>query len=267
MLSLSFPASRLSLIAALLGVGLVCRAADLLPPQADRQLAREIYKEMIESKSGFSTGTTTPIAESVAARLKAAGFPASDIFVGGAIPTKANVVVRYHGSGARKPILLLAHTDVVEAKREDWNMDPFQFIEKDGYFYGRGTADDKAQAAVWVANLIRYKREGFRPDRDLIVALTADEEGGGPYNGADWLIKNKRALIDADFSLNEGGRGEMAKGKRIANDIGLAEKTYADFRLECVTKAATARGRYPITRSIILPARFTGYLRSPSRCS
>jgi acetylornithine deacetylase/succinyl-diaminopimelate desuccinylase-like protein len=236
MLSLRFPASRLSLIAALFGFGLVCRAADLLPPQADRQLAREIYKEMIESKSGFSTGTTTPIAESIAARLKATGFPASDIFVGGAIPTKANIVVRYHGSGARKPILLLAHTDVVEAKREDWNMDPFQFIEKDGYFYGRGTADDKAQAAVWVANLIRYKREGFHPDRDLIVALTADEEGGGPYNGADWLIKNKRALIDADFCLNEGGHGEMAKGKRIANDMGLAEKTYADFRLESRNK-------------------------------
>jgi acetylornithine deacetylase/succinyl-diaminopimelate desuccinylase-like protein len=191
---------------------------------------------MIESKSGFSTGTTTPIAEAVAARLKAAGFPDSDIFVGGAIPTKYNVVVRYHGTGAKKPILLLAHTDVVEAKREDWTMDPFQLIEKDGYFYGRGTSDDKAQAAVWVANLIRYRREGFRPDRDLIMALTADEEGGGPYNGVDWLLKNKRDLIEADFSLNEGGRGEMINGKRVANDIGLAEKTYADFRFEVRNK-------------------------------
>jgi acetylornithine deacetylase/succinyl-diaminopimelate desuccinylase-like protein len=158
----------------------VCLGAENLPPQDEQKLAREIYKQIVEIKSGFSTGETTPVAEGVAARLKAAGFPESDIFVGGAIPKKANVVVRYHGSGARKPILLLAHTDVVEAKREDWSMDPFQFVERDGYFYGRGTADDKAQAAIWIANLIRYKREGFKPERDIIVALTADEEGGGP---------------------------------------------------------------------------------------
>jgi acetylornithine deacetylase/succinyl-diaminopimelate desuccinylase-like protein len=212
------------------------RAASLMPPEADQKLAREIYKEMIESKSGFSTGSTTPIAESVAARFKAAGFPAKDIYVGGAIPTKFNVVVRYHGTGARKPMLLLAHTDVVEAKREDWNMDPFQFIEKDGYFYGRGTADDKAQAAVWVATLLRFKREGFKPDRDLILALTADEEGGGPYNGVDWLLKNHRDLIEAEYCLNEGGRGEIDSGKRIANDMGLAEKTYADYRFEVRNK-------------------------------
>ena len=211
-------------------------AADNLPPIADQQLAREIYKEMVETRSGFTTGTTTPIAESVAKRLRAEGFPDSDIFIGGVIPRKANIVVRYHGTGKRKPILLLAHIDVVEAKREDWSTDPFQFLEKDGWFYGRGTTDDKAQAAVWVANLIRYKREGFRPDRDLIVALTADEEGGGPYNGADWLLKTKRSLIDADFCLNEGARGELVGGKRIAHDIGLAEKTYADFRLEARNK-------------------------------
>ena len=219
---------------------LVClaslRGASLTPPEEDRQLAREIYKEMIESKSGFTTGETTSIAKSMADRLKLAGFPESDIWVGGAKDTKYNLVVRYHGTGARKPILLLAHTDVVEAKREDWSMDPFQFIEKDGYFYGRGTADDKAQAAVWIANLIRYKREGFKPDRDLIVALTADEEGGGPFNGVDWLLKNKRDLIQADYALNEGGRGESVDGKRVANDIGLAEKTYADFRFEVRNK-------------------------------
>ena len=211
-------------------------AADTMPPEAERRLAREIYKEMIESKSGFTTGATTPIAESVAARLKAAGFARADIFVGGAIARKANVVVRYHGTGARKPLLLLAHIDVVEAKREDWSTDPFTFLEKDGYFYGRGTMDDKAQAAVWVANLIRYKREGFRPDRDLIVALTADEEGGGPYNGVDWLLKNKRELIEAEYALNEGARGELVDGKRISNDMSLSEKTYADFRLEVRNK-------------------------------
>ncbi len=211
-------------------------AAGLLPPATDQQLAREIYKEMVETKSGFTTGATTPIAESVAARLKAAGFPASDIFVGGAVPRKANVVVRYHGTGARKPILLLAHIDVVEAKGEDWTTDPFQFIEKDGYFYGRGTADDKAQAAIWVATILRYKREGFKPGRDLIVALTADEEGGGPYNGVDWLLKNKRELIDAEFALNEGGRGDIAGGRRVANNIALSEKTYSNFRLEVRNK-------------------------------
>jgi acetylornithine deacetylase/succinyl-diaminopimelate desuccinylase-like protein len=116
--------------------------------------------QMIEVKSGFTTGSTTPIAESVAARFKAAEFPASDSFVGGAIPTKANVVVRYRGTGARKPILLLAHIDVVEARREDWTVEPFTLLERDGFFYGRGTSDDKADAAVWVATLLRFKREG-----------------------------------------------------------------------------------------------------------
>jgi acetylornithine deacetylase/succinyl-diaminopimelate desuccinylase-like protein len=207
-----------------------------MPPDSERQLARDIYKELIEIRSGYTTGATTPAAEAMAARLRAAGFPEADIFVGGAIPTKANLVVRYHGSGRRKPILLLAHTDVVEAKREDWSMDPFQFIERDGYFYGRGTADDKAQAAVWIATLLRYRREDFRPDRDIIVALTADEEGGGPYNVVQWLIKNKRDLIDAEFCLNEGGWGEIAGGKKISNDIQVSEKYVINFRLEVRNK-------------------------------
>jgi acetylornithine deacetylase/succinyl-diaminopimelate desuccinylase-like protein len=211
-------------------------AQTTLPPDADRQLARDIYKEMVEIKSGFTTGATTPVAEAIAARLKAAGFPDSDIFVGGAIPRKANLVVRYHGTGTEKPLLLLAHIDVVEAKREDWSTDPFVFVEKDGYFYGRGTADDKAQAAVWIANLIRYKREGFKPDRDIIVALTADEEGGGPYNGVDWLLKNHRELIDAEFCLNEGGWGETAKGKRVSNDLQVSEKYVINFRFEVHNK-------------------------------
>ncbi len=217
-------------------LGLSAWAADILPPEAEQRLAREIYKQMIEVQSGFTTGTTTPIAEAVAGRFKAAGFPDSDIFAGGAIPTKANVVVRYHGSGARKPILLLAHIDVVEARREDWTVDPFVFLEKDGYFYGRGTADDKAQAAVWVATLLRFKREGYRPDRDLILALTADEEGGGPYNGVDWLLKKHRNLIDAEFAINEGARGMLVDGKRVENNIGLAEKQFVNLRLEVRNK-------------------------------
>ena len=208
----------------------LCAAA--LPPEPDQRLAREIFKEIIEVQSGFTTGSTTPIAEAVARRLKAAGFPESDIFVGGASPRKTNVVARLRGSGARRPILLLAHIDVVEASRADWSVNPFQLTEKDGYFYGRGTSDDKAHAALWVANLIRYKRENFHPDRDLIVALTADEEGGGPYNGVEWLLQNHRNLIDSDFALNEGGNGESENGKNIANEVQASEKTYADFRLE-----------------------------------
>ena len=211
--------------------GFACNA-QTTRPDSEKQLAREIYKEMVEVQSGFTTGTTTPIAEKAAARLKAAGFPDADIFVGGAIPKKANLVVRYHGTGAHKPILLLAHIDVVEAKREDWSIDPFQLIEKDGYFYGRGSGDDKAQAAIWLANLIQYKKEGFKPDRDLIVALTADEEGGGPYNGVDWLLANHRDLIDSEFSLNEGGWGEIVNGKHLANYLQVAEKYVVNFRLE-----------------------------------
>jgi acetylornithine deacetylase/succinyl-diaminopimelate desuccinylase-like protein len=223
----------------LMWIALFCAAAlsaQTMPPQADQQLAHDIYKQFIEIQSGFTTGSTTPVAEAAAARLKAAGFPDSDIFVGGADPRKANLVVRYHGTGAHKPILLLAHTDVVEAKREDWSVDPFVFLERDGFFYGRGTGDDKAQAAVWIANLIRYKREGFKPDRDIIVALTADEEGGGPFNGVEWLLKNHRDLIDAELALNEGGWGESSGGKKIANYLQVSEKYVINFRFEVRNK-------------------------------
>jgi acetylornithine deacetylase/succinyl-diaminopimelate desuccinylase-like protein len=214
----------------------VSPSAQTTRPEAERKLAHDIYKEFVEIQSGFSTGATTPVAEAAAARLRAAGFSEFDIFVGGANPKKANLVVRYHGTGALKPILLLAHIDVVEAKREDWSMDPFQLIERDGFFYGRGTGDDKAQAAIWIANLIQYKKEGFQPDRDIIVALTADEEGGGPYNGVDWLLKNHRDLINSEFALNEGGWGESVSGKRISNDIQVSEKYVANFRLEMRNK-------------------------------
>jgi acetylornithine deacetylase/succinyl-diaminopimelate desuccinylase-like protein len=211
-------------------------AAQTTRPQPEKDLARAIYKEFIEINSGFSSGPTTPVAEAAAARLRAAGFPDSDIFLDGANPRKKNIVVRYHGTGARKPLLLLAHIDVVEALRADWTMDPFTLNEKDGYFYGRGTGDDKAQAAVWIANLIQYKKEGFKPDRDIIVALTADEEGGGPFNGVEWLIKNHRDLIDAEFALNEGGWGESANGKRLSNDVQVSEKYVINFRLEVHNK-------------------------------
>jgi acetylornithine deacetylase/succinyl-diaminopimelate desuccinylase-like protein len=220
----------------LLLLPLACFGASTMPPESDQRLAHDIYKEVVEIKSGFTTGATTPVVEAIAKRLRAAGFADSEMFLGGAIATKSNLVVRYRGTGKLKPILLLAHTDVVEAKREDWSMDPFTFTEKDGYFYGRGTSDDKAQVAVWVANLIRYKREDWKPSRDIIVALTADEEGGGPYNGVDWLLKEHRNLIDAEFCLNEGGKGQMVNGQRISNDAQAAEKWYLDLRLEVHNK-------------------------------
>ena len=201
-------------------------------PEPARQLARAVYEQLVNSNTSYTTGQTTPAAEAMAKRFLDAGFLREDVVVLGAAPHKANVVVRYRGTGAAKPLLLLAHLDVVEAKREDWSFDPFTLLEKDGYFYGRGTGDDKAQAAIWVANLLRYKQEGFRPRRDLIVALTADEEGGGPYNGVDWLLANRRELIDAELCINEGGWGEARGGKRLLNLIQVGEKHSATYRLE-----------------------------------
>jgi acetylornithine deacetylase/succinyl-diaminopimelate desuccinylase-like protein len=198
---------------------------------AYNQLARDIYKELIEINTTDSVGNTTTAAEAMAARLKAAGFPASDVQVLGPNPRKGNLVARYRGTGHRKPMLLLAHLDVVEARREDWSLDPFKFTERDGYFYGRGSTDDKAMAAVWVATLIRFQQEGYLPDRDLIVALTADEEAGD-YNGVDWLIKTHRDLIDADFALNEGGESLIKDGKYLLNAVQPSEKVYQSFRLE-----------------------------------
>src|SRR5436305_9517293 len=165
--------------------------------------AREIFKQLIEINTTDSVGSVTKAAEAVAERLKAAGFPASDVQVLGPDPRKHNVVARYRGSGARRPLLLLAHLDVVEAKREDWSVDPFTFLEKDGFYYGRGTSDDKAMASILTANLIRLKEEGFKPNRDLILALTADEEGGR-FNGVDWLLRNHRDLVDSALAINEG---------------------------------------------------------------
>jgi acetylornithine deacetylase/succinyl-diaminopimelate desuccinylase-like protein len=234
---LALSALACTLIVATPATAQVRPTPNTMPPQAEQQLARAIFKEMVETKTGYTTGSTTPLVEAVAKRLRDAGFPAADVFVGGAAPNKANLVVRYRGTGKRKPILLLAHTDVVEAKREDWSIDPFTFTEKDGFFYGRGSGDDKAQAAVWIANLLRYKRENFKPDRDIIVALSADEEGGGPFNGVEWLIKNKRDLIDAELTLNEGGWGESEKGVRISNNIQVSEKYVVNYRLEVHNKS------------------------------
>jgi acetylornithine deacetylase/succinyl-diaminopimelate desuccinylase-like protein len=200
------------------------------PPEYDR-LAREVFKELIEIDTTDEHGETTRAAEAMAARLLSAGFAADDVKVLGPTPKKGNLVARLRGGATRRPLLLLAHLDVVEARKEDWSVDPFALTERDGYYYGRGTTDDKAMAAIWIATLIRLKREGFRPDRDIVVALTADEEGGA-HNGVDWLLKNHRDVIDAELALNEGGGGQSRGGRYLANRVQASEKVYLSFRLE-----------------------------------
>ncbi len=204
-------------------------AAQAADPHA--QLAREIFRELIEIDTTDGRGDNTAAAEAMARRLREVGFPAEDVRVLIPHPKKGNLVARLRGSGARKPLLLLAHLDVVEARREDWSFDPFRFLEQDGHYYGRGSSDDKAMAAIFTANVIRMKQEGYRPDRDLILALTADEEGGD-WNGVDYLLREHRPLIDAAYGLNEGGRGQLRDGKRVANVVQTSEKVYLSFRLE-----------------------------------
>jgi acetylornithine deacetylase/succinyl-diaminopimelate desuccinylase-like protein len=205
-------------------------------PDADRKLFREIYQELVEINTTDSVGDTTVAARTMAARLKAAGFADTDmqIVVPPGAPKKGNLVLSFKGTGAKKPLLLLAHIDVVEAKREDWERDPFKLIEERGYFCARGSVDDKAMASIFVSNMIRYKQEGYRPDRDLILALTTDEELGSTskWNGANWLIKNNRELVDAEFGLNEDGGGELKNGKPLLNRVQAAEKVSVHFRLE-----------------------------------
>jgi len=196
-----------------------------------RQLSHDIFKQLIEINTTDSVGNVTTASEAMAQRFRDAGFPATDIYIGGPNDHKKNLVVRLHGSGKHKPLLLIGHLDVVEAKREDWTTDPFQFVEKDGYYYGRGTEDMKDGDAIMVTALIRFKKEGYVPDRDIILALTADEEGG-KSNGVEWLLKNHRELIDAEFVLNhDGGEVQMDNGKPLAFIVDATEKLYSDYQL------------------------------------
>jgi acetylornithine deacetylase/succinyl-diaminopimelate desuccinylase-like protein len=206
----------------------------------NQQLAREIYKELVEINTGVETGDITAAAQAMARRFRAAGIPEGDLFVGGPQPKKHNVVARIRGRGgpgAAKPLLLLAHIDVVEALKADWSpdLDPFVFTERDGYYYGRGTADDKAMAAIFVANVFRMKQEGWVPDRDIIIALTADEESG-PFNGVDWLLKNHRPLVDASLVINEGGGGVLRNGKPLFNGVQAGEKITTNFTLRATNR-------------------------------
>ena len=199
-------------------------------------LAREILKELVEINTTHQFGSTKA-AEAMAARLRSAGFPAADVQVLAPEkhPTKGNLIARLRGRGNAKPILFLAHLDVVEARKEDWSdgIDPFQFTERDGFFYGRGTLDVKGEAASLVANLIRLRKEGFVPERDILVALTADEEAGGDAHGVQWLLQNHRNLIDAAYVINtDAGGGQIEKSKHVRYTLQTGEKVFLTFRLE-----------------------------------
>jgi acetylornithine deacetylase/succinyl-diaminopimelate desuccinylase-like protein len=203
----------------------------------NHQLARDILKELIEiNTTDTPAGNVTTAAEAMAKRLRDAGFPEQDVKVLGSTPTKGNLVARIHGRGQGKPILFLAHLDVVQALPKDWSMDPFKFNEVDGFFYGRGTIDIKDGDAMLVTNFIRLKKEGWVPSRDLILALTADEEGG-QHNGVQWLLQNHRDLIDAEYCINtDAGDFAIKNGKRLFLGMQTSEKNYVDFRLEVHNK-------------------------------
>ena len=209
-------------------------AAPAITPadQASDALAIELFRELIEiNTTDTPAGNVTPAAEAMARRLRDAGFAAEDVQVVGPNDRKKNVVARLRGTGKHKPVLLIGHLDVVEAKREDWTTDPFKFVEKDGYYYGRGTQDMKDGDAIMTATLIRMKKEGYKPSRDIILALTADEEGG-LSNGVDWLFKNRRDLVDAEFVLNHDGSSiDMENGKALVYKLESSEKVYADYVL------------------------------------
>jgi acetylornithine deacetylase/succinyl-diaminopimelate desuccinylase-like protein len=200
-------------------------------PETDRE-ARAIFQQLIEINTTDSVGNVTTAAEAMAKRFRDAGFAEQDVIVAGPDARKKNLVVRLHGTGKRPPVLFIGHLDVVEARREDWTTDPFQFVEQDGFFYGRGTRDMKEGDAILIMSLLRLKREGYQPDRDLILALTADEEGGD-FNGVDWLVKEHRNWIDAEYSINlDGGEFERLRGKQMLAGLQASEKVYVDFQLE-----------------------------------
>ncbi len=225
---------RTATLAALLAATIATPATAQTRP--DQQAFRALYKELVETNTTLSAGSCTLAAERLAARMKAAGFADSELTVF-SIPEKPKegglVAVLPGTSKTAKPMLLLGHIDVVEAKREDWTRDPFTLIEEGGYFYARGTSDDKAQAAIWADTLIRFRKEGYKPKRTVKLALTCGEETTTAFNGADYLARNKRDLIDAEFALNEGGGGKLdAAGKPQMLAMQVGEKAVQNFALE-----------------------------------
>lgn len=204
-------------------------------PDADQKLARDIFRELIEINTTLSHGSSEA-AMAMAAQLRKAGFPEEDLELTGPHPMHMNLVIRYRGKGNLPPILFIGHLDVVEALRQDWSFDPFKFLETDGYFYGRGTLDMKGDVAALVASLIRLKQEGFVPNRDIIVALTENEEGGDA-NGIAWLLNNRPNLIEAEYCINpDGGGGDIKNGREMTLGIQTSEKIYMDYTIEVHNK-------------------------------
>jgi acetylornithine deacetylase/succinyl-diaminopimelate desuccinylase-like protein len=226
-----------ALLLAILGSIPTARSASSIPP-TDLAESRAIFKQLIEINTTDSVGSVTVAAQAMADRFRAAGFPAEDVQVIGPNDRKKNLLLRYRGRAAgRKPVLIVAHLDVVEALRSDWTTDPFQFVEKDGYYYGRGTQDMKEDDAILVADLIRLHREGFQPDRDILLALTADEEGGD-FNGVAWLLEHKPELKQAAFAINPDAGGiDLEHGRPVSIGVEATEKLYADYDI-----TATNRG-------------------------
>ena len=222
------------LLAVLITATVPLRAQTQRTLSANDQRARDIFEQLININTTGSSGSTTIASTAMAKRLLDAGFPATDVEVIGPEGSKNfNLVARFRGTGSLKPVLLLAHIDVVEAKREDWSVDPFTLLERDGFFYGRGTLDVKDGAAILVATLARLKQEGYRPNRDLILALTTGEEGGSDYNGVQWLLANHRDLIDAAYVINmDAGDPVILNGKRLMRTVQASEKVYVTFKLE-----------------------------------
>jgi acetylornithine deacetylase/succinyl-diaminopimelate desuccinylase-like protein len=212
---------RIALIAAVV-------LPECLRAQGDyQQLGKAILESMIETNTTASAGNTTVLAQSLAKRFVDAGFPEADVQVVGPAERNKNLVVRYRGAGGQKPLLVMGHIDVVEALRSDWSVDPFVLTEQDGYYYGRGTQDMKGSAATVVAALLHLKSEGWRPDRDVILALTSGEEGGSDYVGMQWLVEKQRPLIDAEYAINlDAGGGEMINGKNTLLGVQAAEKVF-----------------------------------------
>jgi len=209
-----------------------------LPPQDNQRLARDIFKQIVEIRSVHAVGTKG-VAQVLYDHFKAAGFTDKQMHLvpEGPWPNQVNLVVRLKGTGQGKPVMWICHMDVVDARRQDWSLPPYQFTEKDGFFYGRGTSDMKDEDAAAAAALIRLKKEGFVPDRDIIVAFTADEEVGLEQNGPAWLLKHDRDLVDAGWVMNpDGGSGEIVNGKRLDFGVETVQKTYMTFRWETTNK-------------------------------
>jgi acetylornithine deacetylase/succinyl-diaminopimelate desuccinylase-like protein len=239
--------------------------AQTLSPEL--QAFRQIYKDLVEIDTTDSNGDTLRAAEVMAAHLKKGGFPAADVHVISTGPRKGNLVARLRGDGPRRPILLLAHIDVVPAGSKKWTHDPFKLTEADGYFHGRGVIDDKAMAAIFVANMLEYLRDGFKPQRDIILALTTDEElARSPHNGVRWLLENRRELIDAEFAINEGGSGALRNGKPFRLAVQLAEKVYQTYVLEVTNPgghSASPRAENAIYRLAAALTRLAQFQFSP----